>query len=336
MAPGQLLELGQPGLQGLDPVHPLPRPADRLVPGQGQQVLQLQHHRAQAVHLGLGRGQDLGGPGHGPVAVLHVAPGLVQLPGALPEGLLQLHGMAQGLALRAQLEPFPGPRVQLLQIGDLLGQPLQAFAALGLAALAGGEPGLRLPHRGAQVLQFGADAEHFVQQAQVALLGHQGLVVVLAGQAHPDPAGLAQIGQAAGAAVEPGPAAAAGGDLPAQHHRLFFGQPALAQEGLPRLESALGHRLHHRPVGSLAHQVAVAPGPHQEGQGVHQEGLARAGLAGEDREARAQLDGEILDQGEVLDAQGCEHGTRVADVRRPLTAPRLATKMGSLSSLSVP
>jgi len=251
-----------------------------------------------------------------------VAPGLVQLLGALAEGRLQLDGMAQGLAFRAQLAPFPGPRGELLQIADLLLQPSQALAALGFAPLAGGQPGLGFPDLTGLGLQVDPDAEHFVQQAQVPLLGHQGLVIVLAGETHPDASRLPQVGQAAGPAVEPGPAPAVGGDFPAQHHRLFFGQPTLAQEGLPGLEIPFGHRLHQRPAGALADQIAVAPGPDQEGEGVHQQGFARSGLPGENGEAGPQVDGEILDQGEVLDAQGCQHGTRVAGMAIDSGRPR--------------
>ena len=242
------------------------------------------------------------------MGVLHQAQGVAQGLGALAEGGLEMDGVAQGLALAAQLHPLPGPGGQLLEVGDLLGQPLQALGALAFALLPGRKAGLGLPHVPRLGGQVGANAQHFVQEAQVALLGQEGLVVVLAGEAHPDASGLAQIREAAGAAVDPGAAAAVGGHFPAQHHGLFLGEAAVREKGPPGLEGAVHHGLGHGPGRALAHHVAVAPGPHQQGQGVHQEGLAGPGLAGEDGEAGLEVQGEVFHQGQILDAERREHG----------------------------
>ena len=135
------------------------------------------------------------------------------------------------------------------------------------------------------------------------VLAQQRLMVVLAGEAHPESAGLPQIRQGAAGPVDPGPAAARS-HLAAQHHGLFLRQAPLGQEGPPGLEAALHHGLHRGPLRPVTHQFAVAPGAHQQRERVHQQGLARAGLAREHREARPPLQGQILHQGQILDSQG--------------------------------
>jgi hypothetical protein len=65
--------------------------------------------------------------------------------------------------------------------------------------------------------------------------------------------------------------------------------------------------LHERLLGPRAHQHAVGPTPHQQLDGLDQEGLARAGLAGERREARFQDEVGLGDDPEVADAQFGQH-----------------------------
>ena len=138
------------------------------------------------------------------------------------------------------------------------------------------------------------------------VLAQERLVVVLAGEAHPEAARLPQVRQGATGTVDPGPAAA-GPDLPAQDHGLLVRQPPLEQKGPPGLEPALDHGLDRGPLGAVAHQLRIPTGAHQQRERIHQQGLARPGLAREHREARPPVQGQILHQGQVLNSQRREH-----------------------------
>lgn len=55
-------------------------------------------------------------------------------------------------------------------------------------------------------------------------------------------------------------------------------------------------------------QVAVGALAQEEAESADEDGLARAGFAGNGDKARRELEGEIIDEGEILDAQADEHG----------------------------
>ena len=238
----------------------------------------------------------------GLVGELHLGNALVQRLGRLAEGLFEMDGVAQRLAIGLELGPFSGLGRELLQVRQGLRQLLQTLLAFGLAAAPGFQGGLGLAHGGGLGLQTGLDPEHLIDERQVPLLTQQGLVIVLAGEAHPEATGIPQIRQGAAGPVDPGPAA--GPHFAAQHHGLLVWQAALRQEGPPDFEAAFHDGFHRGPLRTVAHQLRVAPGAHQQGQRVHQQGLARAGLAREHREARPPIQGQIFHQGQILDSQG--------------------------------
>ncbi len=84
-------------------------------------------------------------------------------------------------------------------------------------------------------------------------------------------------------------------------------------EGVDRLEGALDQR----PRGARPDRAAVAPGAKQQGDGVHQQRLAGAGLAGEDVEAGAELERHVVDGGEVADPELGDHFTVSRSSRSP-------------------
>ena len=101
--------------------------------------------------------------------------------------------------------------------------------------------------------------------------------------------GLAQLRDGRRAAVDPGAALALGVDRPAQQqapgivgHRLS--KPASASHGAEARRSVeLGADL--GPRRALAHDAGIAAAAERQLQRIHQDRLAGAGLAGQDREA---------------------------------------------------
>ena len=148
VAAGQALVEGQAGLHDLDAVGAGLGPAQGLVLGQGQEVLQLENGGAEAILLG-DRVRPVGHGAHqGLVGQLHLGNAVVQGLRGLPEGLFEMDGVAQGLAVGLELGPLAGLRRQLLQIRQGLRQLLQSLLALGLAAASRLEGRLRLAHGG--------------------------------------------------------------------------------------------------------------------------------------------------------------------------------------------
>jgi hypothetical protein len=95
------------------------------------------------------------------------------------------------------------------------------------------------------------------------------------------------------AAVDVGPAAAAGGHHPAEHDLV-----------VAHLEPALDHGF----VSGGPHEHGIGPAPHQEVDGLDQEGLACAGLTREGGHPRPEHQLEPVDHPEVLDRQFSQHG----------------------------
>ena len=59
-----------------------------------------------------------------------------------------------------------------------------------------------------------------------------------------------------------------------------------------------------------AHEVARGPAAEQETHGLDQDGFTRAGFAGEDVQARLELDLGRVDDREPLDAEEAKHAER--------------------------
>ena len=87
-----------------------------------------------------------------------------------------------------------------------------------------------------------------------------------------------------------------------------------------RLDAVLGEQLECRVIGRRledrrdlaalragAHQRRVAARAKRQRQRIEQDGFAGAGLAGQHRQPRAELDAEPVDQDDVLDGEAREH-----------------------------
>ena len=68
------------------------------------------------------------------------------------------------------------------------------------------------------------------------------------------------------------------------------------------------HRADIGALGAGAHHAAVGAVAEAEAEGIHEDGLAGAGLAGDDGEAGREFQLQVLDDGELADAQQTQHG----------------------------
>lgn len=185
-------------------------------------------------------------------------------------------------------------------VGDvaLRGQRI-ALVQQGLPALAG------LAH----LLALRAVAGVGVEQGELAVAGHQGLVFVLAVDLHQPRGQLRQLRRGHRAAVDPGTRAAIGTDDPAQLALRIVVEFVVRQPGQARV---LGRQLEFGrqlgAVGAVADHAAVGAQPGQEAQRVHHQRLAGAGFAGNHGHARPEFQFGGADDGEILDGEVSEHG----------------------------
>ena len=125
--------------------------------------------------------------------------------------------------------------------------------------------------------------------------------------------------------VDEGAGAAVGKLHAAQDHRLINSD--VGEQSARRM---LGRQFEHRGdlalLGALAHQGGVAARAQRQREGVEQDRLAGAGLAGQHGKARREIDVEPVDQNDVSDRESGQHalsfkkresnGTgRIADAR---------------------
>ena len=108
--------------------------------------------------------------------------------------------------------------------------------------------------------------------------------------------------------VDEGAGAAVGQLHPAQDHLAGIVEAVVAEDRRGRM--ALRH-VEHRGDLALLHAVAdeagVAAAAQRQGEGIEQDGFARAGFAGQHRKATGKFDIEPLDQDDVTDRQTRQH-----------------------------
>ena len=147
---------------------------------------------------------------------------------------------------------------------------------------------------------------------QVALRGgaQQRLVRVLAVNVDQVLAGLFQLGQRRGMAVDE--AARAAGTIDGSSQNDLTRVAAQVTLGEPRGQRALGIDIEFgrqlRPLGTVAHRRSIAAAADEQLDGIHQHRLPGAGLTGEHSESVAEIDGGFFNQHEPPDVERAQHG----------------------------
>ena len=109
--------------------------------------------------------------------------------------------------------------------------------------------------------------------------------------------------------VDEGAGAAVGELDPAEDHLAGIVQPVL-REDLRRgvIFGDIEHGSDLPLLRAVAHEAGIAAAAERQRKGIEQDGFARTGLAGQNREARCEFDIEPFDQDDVTDRQTRQHG----------------------------
>ena len=221
--------------------------------------------------------------------------------------------MGQALVLCVEFGPFVRARRQTLDLADLPDQALALAFALGAQALGGLQPcELLAPALPGQQHRAGVDLGMVVEPLAHRRRPGQALPGVLAVNVDQMLGRLAQLRDGGGAAVDPRAALALRVDRAAQQQRRRTGLVGCGQSGL--VEPGGQRRRHRLELGgdlgaalALADHAGVAPAAQHDLQRVDQDGLARARLSGQHREAGAEVDVETADDDEVAQGQPAQH-----------------------------
>ena len=119
---------------------------------------------------------------------------------------------------------------------------------------------------------------------------------------------LAQQGQLHGRVVDEGTALACGVDLASDDGGAgVVLEVVLGKEGFEVIGGDVELCLDDALAGTAAHGLGVGSLAEDETEGAHDDGLAGACLAGDDGEALARVELEMIDEGVVLDSQELKH-----------------------------
>ncbi len=254
-----------------------------------------------------GLSQQVGGGGR-------VGRGFVEDGQRLLRVLGERFGVGEPVALFSQFLVFA-----FLQPGgfDLLGLEGEHFGAARRVRLRGAQAGEFAAQVNQRVVGFavirqqGGHVRETVEQSQVGARVEQGQVFALAVDVHERRAHLPKQGQAHGPAIESGNGTSLAADFARQRHVVGVIFQVLAfQDFIHRhLRGAVEGE---RPLdegrlrlGADDGRVGAAADEHDHR--VEDDGFARAGLAGQDGESRAEFQVEAVNDGEVLDAEFGEH-----------------------------
>jgi hypothetical protein len=201
-------------------------------------------------------------------------------------------GIGNACVVGRKLLPLAFGGGQLHHLGDLPLQPL-AFALQRILRRARMvERGERLPPAlPGRVQRVGANAGVGVEQAAHGLGARQALPRVLAVDVEQAVAELPQLGGRGRAAVDPAAAAALQVDRAAQQQRVAGFEPAFVEPGCEgRVSVELGADV--EPLGAFAHRARVGTVAERQLKRIDQYRFARAGFAGQDREACRKIEFE--------------------------------------------
>ena len=103
-------------------------------------------------------------------------------------------------------------------------------------------------------------------------------------------------------------ALAPGLDLAAQDDLRAFGIDAVAFQRVFRARRALKDAGHHRPIRSMPHHIGGGLIAHQQSQRIHQDGLARTRLSGQQIETGTEDSNGVINDGVIFSAEFEQHG----------------------------
>jgi hypothetical protein len=138
-----------------------------------------------------------------------------------------------------------------------------------------------------------------VHEIEVRLGIEQALRLVLAVDVRDERRELAQHAHGHERAVDGGAPLSRGLHLPPHHDLVVLRGESVALERRPRI-AALDERLHDGDVFARANEVGRCSRTEEQAQRVDQDGLSRSGLAGQERQARPQLQLDAVYERDVL------------------------------------
>jgi len=172
-----------------------------------------------------------------------------------------------------------------------------------------------MPVRGTHRLGLGLALPEGVQQAQLLPALEQALLLVLAVDLQQQAAEFAQLRGGGGAAVDPGLGAAVGADHPPQLAGVAVVELVLPQpgQGFGRvLQAEFGAEF--GAFGAMPDHARFGARAAQAQQGVHQQGFAGAGLAGDHGEAGRQRQAVRRNHREVRQCHVRQHAAILPDL----------------------
>ena len=162
--------------------------------------------------------------------------------------------------------------------------------------------------REAQLRDCFLEATVSVEQATLDRRVEQPLLLVLAVHLDQQAADLAHQAGADRLVVDEAARATVGADHAAQHQVVLRRDAVLGEQCLDRI--ARRGREHGADAclrGAPTHQIAVRPAAQRQSQGIEQDRLAGAGLAGQHAKAGLEREVEPLDQDDVADREAGQH-----------------------------
>ena len=258
---------------------------------------------------------------------------------ATGRGLVQLFGVDQDRTFAAQpvflvrlqgrpLDFVPLEADQVLPLRGRGGTPSPVVQAVPGRAQRGIAP--------RHFLHLWAGRGKIVQQTQPRVHLAQHVLLVLAVDLHQPAAHLTQHGQRGQRAVEIHPSAAGVRNDAAHDQVCVRGQPMRVEHGRHAVGVHAEHGLDDEFRAAAADQVAARAATQGEADGLHQQTLAGAGLAGHHVQPGGERQFQFVDQGDVTDVQQAQHDGWGGGIGRTAgSQPTPRREISSRRSLSI-
>lgn len=230
-------------------------------------------------------------------------------------GMAEGFGVFEASAFGLEFVVLAGAGVGLADFVELVVEQVAlAFEVLALAVEAAEfvAEGFMAVVEVAVLLEGGGQggASEAVEDFAVAFDVEEGLVLVLSVEVDEEVADLAELGEGEEIAVCQGAAASGGGDFAAQDEFVVRSVNAglVEERGEGGVAGDVEEGLDFGRVAAPAHVVAAGAFAEDELERTDDDGLAGSGLAGQAVESGIEVQGEVVDDGQIADAQAQQHG----------------------------